>query len=135
VLPASTFARWLHLPAPALVLSLHCCPLFVRLRIYDPEAPAGQRYRRTGAFSRIARFYHGAHLMTSDGDILCGGEADALRAGSCLSKSPGGDKEGGGGPSGIGPTHSPWSTFLTAAAPNRRLHNCTRLRVVPHGGL
>jgi hypothetical protein len=40
---------------------------------YDPDAPAGARYRRSGVFSRIARFYHNAHVMTSHGDILCGG--------------------------------------------------------------
>lgn len=28
--------------------------------IYDPEAPAGRRYRRTGAYTNIARMYHGA---------------------------------------------------------------------------
>jgi hypothetical protein len=31
------------------------------------------RYRRTGAFTRIGRFYHGSHLLTSYGDILCSG--------------------------------------------------------------
>lgn len=28
--------------------------------IYDPDAPAGRRYRRTGAYTNIARMYHGA---------------------------------------------------------------------------
>jgi len=41
--------------------------------VYDPEAPAGRRYRRTGVYTRIPRFYHGSHVMTSHGDILCTG--------------------------------------------------------------
>lgn len=41
--------------------------------IYDPDAPAGRRYRRTGAYTNIARMYHGSHVMTSYGDILVGG--------------------------------------------------------------
>jgi hypothetical protein len=45
--------------------------------IYDPEAPAGRRYRRTGAYTNIARMYHGSHLMTSYGDILVGGSTIA----------------------------------------------------------
>lgn len=45
--------------------------------IYDPYAPAGQRYRRTGAYTNIARVYHGSHVMTSYGDILVGGSTIA----------------------------------------------------------
>jgi hypothetical protein len=30
--------------------------------IYDPEAPAGRRYRRTGAYTNIARMYHGERV-------------------------------------------------------------------------
>jgi hypothetical protein len=45
--------------------------------IYDPEAPAGQRFRRTGAYTNIARFYHGTAVMTSYGDILLGGSSIA----------------------------------------------------------
>jgi hypothetical protein len=45
--------------------------------IYDPEAPAGRRYRRTGAYTNIARMYHGSHVMTSYGDILLGGSTIA----------------------------------------------------------
>ena len=41
--------------------------------IYDPYAPAGRRYRRTGVYTRIGRMYHQAHVMTSYGDILCAG--------------------------------------------------------------
>lgn len=41
--------------------------------IYDPQAPAGQRYRRTGAYTRIGRFYHSSAVMTSYGDVLVGG--------------------------------------------------------------
>lgn len=43
--------------------------------LYDPNAPAGSRYRRTGAFTRIARMYHSSHLLTSYGDVLCSGES------------------------------------------------------------
>jgi hypothetical protein len=45
--------------------------------IYDPFAPAGRRYRRTGAYTNIARMYHGSHIMTSYGDILVGGSTIA----------------------------------------------------------
>ncbi|KAF6258550.1 hypothetical protein COO60DRAFT_1701302 [Scenedesmus sp. NREL 46B-D3] len=45
--------------------------------IYDPEAPAGQRYRRTGVYSNIARFYHGTAVMASYGDILLAGSTVA----------------------------------------------------------
>jgi hypothetical protein len=45
--------------------------------IYDPVAPAGQRYRRTGAYTNIPRFYHACAVMTSYGDILLGGSTIA----------------------------------------------------------
>lgn len=41
--------------------------------IYDPLGPPGRRFRRTGAYSRVPRFYHNSHLLTSHGDVLCGG--------------------------------------------------------------
>ncbi len=45
--------------------------------IYDPNAPAGKRYRRTGAYTNIARMYHGSHVMTSYGDIVVAGSTIA----------------------------------------------------------
>lgn len=40
---------------------------------YDPAAPVGKRFTRTGAFSTIPRIYHQTGLLTSEGDILLGG--------------------------------------------------------------
>ncbi|WIA21235.1 hypothetical protein OEZ85_000476 [Tetradesmus obliquus] len=45
--------------------------------IYDPAAPAGKRYRRTGAYTDIPRFYHATAVMTSYGDVLLGGSTIA----------------------------------------------------------
>lgn len=53
-----------------------CC-LACLCRVYDPDAPVGARYRRTGAMTTIFRAYHGQAVLTSHGDILvsggCGG--------------------------------------------------------------
>lgn len=45
--------------------------------IYRPNAPAGQRYLKTGVFTRIARLYHATSLLTSAGDIIIGGSSNA----------------------------------------------------------
>jgi len=42
--------------------------------IYDPVAPYGARYRRTGVYTNIMRNYHNTGLLTSFGDILVTGE-------------------------------------------------------------
>jgi hypothetical protein len=39
-------------------------------RIYKPSAPAGTRFVRTGARTRLARLYHATSLLTARGDIL-----------------------------------------------------------------
>lgn len=41
--------------------------------IYDPWSAAGQRFKRTGAYSRQARAYHATGLLTGRGDILITG--------------------------------------------------------------
>lgn len=45
--------------------------------MYDPAAPAGKRYRRTGAYTDIPRVYHATAVMTSYGDVLLGGSTIA----------------------------------------------------------
>lgn len=49
-----------------------CC-LACLCRVYDPDAPVGARYRRTGAMTTIFRAYHGQAVLTSHGDILVSG--------------------------------------------------------------
>jgi hypothetical protein len=46
--------------------------------VYDPAAPAGARYSRTGQYTNIHRGYHGTALLTSRGDILISGESRLL---------------------------------------------------------
>jgi hypothetical protein len=41
--------------------------------IYYPEESLGKRFKRTGALTTIFRAYHGAAVLTSEGDVLVSG--------------------------------------------------------------